>query len=341
MLVGYFTGGGGQPGLGYNNGTNRIVVTQFGVSETPTDYPPNQTSVYTYYYEPAQSIGVSLMNYTDSFTSPIHYGDETTDNVGFISNFASPSFMRITWFDYRTLPQNDVFPSVALGNLSVVTGNNTIMPSNVATDVGNTLVFNAFAFNGNPPYSFKWQFGSGSSYGQVVNYTFSKLGDYTVFLTVTDINGSTATANVTVVVNTDPSVTLSVAKNNITLGAILTFHAMVSGGIAPFTFEWYVNGFLVYVGPSIFNASFRSGGVYNFHVVVVDGTGRSAESLNVSIHVFGSPSSLPSDFAWIVYNSSIPIFAAMYFGRRYYFSRARRAFNSIRKRIMSHIWRRH
>lgn len=99
---------------------------------------------------------------------------------------------------------------------------------------GDTLTLTANVSTGKAPYQFNWNIGAGSSQRitPIVNTTY--------IITVTDANGCMGVDSVQVIVN--PAVTLVLAADNskttICSGDSTTLRATVSGGVAPYTFNW-------------------------------------------------------------------------------------------------------
>jgi len=65
------------------------------------------------------------------------------------------------------------------------------------------VTFDASASGGTQPYSYRWDFGDGSTgSGQSVSHSYLLPGSYTVTLTVTDANGQSVTTSQTITVLT-------------------------------------------------------------------------------------------------------------------------------------------
>ena len=77
--------------------------------------------------------------------------------------------------------------------------------TNVTITAGQSVNFQGSATGGTAPYTYQWNFGGGATNSSVQNpgnVTFSSAGSYTVTFTVTDANGGTSSASVTITVQT-------------------------------------------------------------------------------------------------------------------------------------------
>jgi PKD repeat protein len=80
------------------------------------------------------------------------------------------------------------------------TGDFTFTPSSLIT--GQSVSFNATISGGTPPYTFKWDFGDGTTgTGRMVTHTYSSSGSFMVVLTITDAGGANFTSTHTLVVS--------------------------------------------------------------------------------------------------------------------------------------------
>ena len=98
-----------------------------------------------------------------------------------------------------------------------------------------TLIF-AVATGGTEPYSYEWDNGLGNGSSHIVTPPATT----TYNVTVTDANGCTNTASVTVTVTPglDVSISTDAENNQVCEGNAATLTANVSNGVAPFRYNW-------------------------------------------------------------------------------------------------------
>ena len=98
-----------------------------------------------------------------------------------------------------------------------------------------TLIF-AIATGGTEPYSYEWDNGLGNASSHIVTPTATT----TYNVTVTDANGCTNTASVTVTVTPglDVSISTDAVNNQVCEGNAATLTANVGNGVAPFSYNW-------------------------------------------------------------------------------------------------------
>jgi PKD repeat protein len=109
--------------------------------------------------------------------------------------------------------------------------------------VGSTVYFTCSASGGNGgPFNYAWSGNAVSGAGPNVSQTFTSAGNYNATCTATDTAGGGSSQNsVTVRVGTSGgnlSVIVSVNPNPGTVNQPVTFSCNVSGGTAPYTYQW-------------------------------------------------------------------------------------------------------
>ncbi|MGE0083820.1 MAG: PKD domain-containing protein [Desulfococcaceae bacterium] len=117
---------------------------------------------------------------------------------------------------------------------------------------GESVSFAGEVTDGNPPFSYQWNFGNGqiSTEQNPGETVFSTAGSYTVTFTVTDADGDIAEDSVMITVaegeipvtpdDTEPYAEITSPSGNVTVntGESLIFSANVSSGNPPFVFHW-------------------------------------------------------------------------------------------------------
>jgi hypothetical protein len=122
----------------------------------------------------------------------------------------------------------------------------TIGQSEYVIEVGQSVTFNSSVAGGKSPYKYQWYLNGGAVAGaNYSTWTFvpSFAGTYSIYLKVTDSLGTVGESNnATLIVNPAPSALVTPASVTLDVGEPWTFIASTSGGIPPFTYQWYLDG---------------------------------------------------------------------------------------------------
>jgi len=152
----------------------------------------------------------------------------------------------------------------------------SITPDSALMEVGQSQMFTSSASGGAPPYSYQWYLnGVAVSGGTSKDWTFTPAaaGTFEIYLNATDAIGMTAKSNVVnVTVNPPLSVSVSPASVAMNIGQSVTFDSSVSGGVAPYLYQWYLNETAV-TGATYKNWTFSptSFGQYLVYLKITDG----------------------------------------------------------------------
>ncbi|MFO7822728.1 MAG: PKD domain-containing protein, partial [Cyclobacterium sp.] len=158
-----------------------------------------------------------------------------------------------------------------------------------------TVSFTGTGSTGSGSLSYLWDFGDGSSSTLAdPEHTFTTAGVYLVSLTVTDENGSTATATLSITVNeyVEPTGPESLAEASVTTGTApltVSFTGSGSTGTGTLTYLWDFGD-----GNSSTLAdpehSFTTVGVYQVNLTVTDDNGSTAASpLSITVTEYVEP----------------------------------------------------
>ncbi|MGC9331590.1 MAG: hypothetical protein ACP5DZ_06920, partial [Bacteroidales bacterium] len=165
------------------------------------------TPPYTYIWDHSLGAG-STHIVTPSVTTTYHV--TITDSLG----FSDVDSVTVVVFDVPV-------PNISANPNPVCSGTACLLESNPT--------------GGTSPYAYDWDHGLG--YGSL--HTVFPTSDETYNLTVTDINGCTATSQVTVTVNDNPTATATVSANDICDGETVTLTGSAVGGQPPYiTYTW-------------------------------------------------------------------------------------------------------
>ncbi|MEM2972356.1 MAG: PKD domain-containing protein [Candidatus Bathyarchaeia archaeon] len=151
-------------------------------------------------------------------------------------------------------------------------------------EVGELVTFDASASmpNGGEIASYIWNFGDGNyTSGKVVTHIYSSTGNYTITLNVTDSEGLWDIEQKQIEVKAPPSLNVSISPLSalIFIGQSVTFTSTVSGGLAPYSYQWYLNDNPV-SGANQNNWTFTptKSGIHYVYLKVTDARGDTAQS---------------------------------------------------------------
>jgi len=167
----------------------------------------------------------------------------------------------------------------------------SITPGSVAMDLGQSQLFASSVTNGTSPYTYQW-FLNGTAVSGATSPTWTFVPNssrsYNVYVQVTDNAGFSPNSNIaTITVNPVPSVTISQTSAVMDVGQSQTFTSTVSGGMSPYSYQWYLNGGQI-AGANSSSWVFtpQSEGSYNqIYVMVTDGVEGQARSNTATVTV--------------------------------------------------------
>jgi hypothetical protein len=167
-----------------------------------------------------------------------------------------------------------------------------ISPTSVVMDVGQSQVFASSVSGGTSPYFYQWYLNGvavPSATGALWTFAPSSAGNCTVYVTVRDTAGTSASSNTALVnVHTTPFVTITPTPVTMDVGQSKLFASSVSGGTSPYFYQWYLNGVAV---PSATGALWTfapsSAGSYTIYLEVMDAVNATTISNSVPVTVNG------------------------------------------------------
>src|SRR5436309_4162401 len=155
---------------------------------------------------------------------------------------------------------------------STLTVNFTFTPSTITP--GSPVTFTATVSGGTSPYSYSWGFGDGTTgTGNPVSHTYSNVGPYTVTLSVTDSQGSTATTSQILTGTFATGFTFPTSSP--VVGQVVTFNATASGGTPSYSFSWNLGDGTSATGSTVTHA-YSTSGTYTVTVTATDSGGQTA-----------------------------------------------------------------
>ena len=278
------------------NSTMDTIFTSFAVS--PTIQSPGQAIRLTGRLQPNPPAGgynVAL-HFANSSGSEFYTYPYSTDTTGVFSQYSNaPS----AWFnrpgDYSVWVSH---PPEVIGSINYLYSESTKVtvtvvpaltvsasPTNTTVTINQTATFTATATGGITPYTYQWFEGT-TSVGSSSTLTISRsvAGNYSFYCRVRDsANVTVPSNNVTLGVNPPLQVSVSPPSLPVTIGQFATFTATASGGISPYTYQWFEG--VTQVGTSAALTVSRSVGTYLFYCRVRDSANVTINSNNVTLVV--------------------------------------------------------
>ena len=280
---------GSDPSFSYTFSSSGSYLLDYSVTDS-NNYTVSSSIIQTVNSDPSVSI-TSSQNPVDTGipvefkpvisggTLPASYKWEANGNTYTTKDinvtFTSPGGNIVT----LTITDSNNYSASATFTETVNTNPTVEAYANVSeTDTGIPVLFTSIPKNGTGPYNISWsENGVLVSYDENYTTSFSNSGTYTLEITVRDADNVTNSANVTVIVNPNPTVSITVSLNETDAGVPQTFKANITGGTGPYNYSWYDNNIEVSTNSSfIFNSS--TPGSYNISLILEDKYDRIADS---------------------------------------------------------------
>jgi len=172
----------------------------------------------------------------------------------------------------------------------------SISPTALRIDVGQSQKFTSIAGGGRPPYTYQWyQNGTAVPGATGANWTFTptQSGHYNVFVRVTDSLNNRANSNVVsdIRVYDQPSVSISPISTNKTIGGSQQFNSTITGGLAPYAYQWYYTNGTAISGATastvVYKVNFT--GTYIIYLNVTDSLNYRVQSNTATLTVYSQP----------------------------------------------------
>jgi len=172
----------------------------------------------------------------------------------------------------------------------------TISPTQVRKDLGQSQAFNSSLSGGKPPYSYQWCLNDSVVLGansQNWIFTPTSTGHYKVYVNVTDgLNTKVKSNSVTdIIVYSSPSVTISPTPVSMTIGNTQQFTSIATGGLAPYTYQWYYANNTAITGATTPTLNYKANftGTYNLYLNVTDNLNYRTKSNTATLNIYSQP----------------------------------------------------
>jgi hypothetical protein len=172
----------------------------------------------------------------------------------------------------------------------------TITPASVNMTIKTTQQFTSNVTGGLAPYTYQWYYTNGtaitSATASTLTYKANQTGTYNIYLNVTDSsNYKIQSNNATINVYSQPAVTISPASVNMTIGGTQQFNSSASGGLIPYTYQWYYANGTAISGATASSLAYKANftGTYSIYLNVTDSLNYRTQSNNSTINVNSQP----------------------------------------------------
>jgi len=286
----------------YGNGGKDMYMVDVGPSLTVSITPPSAAihlgnsitfSSLVSGGTPSYSYQWYLYSYQSDSIAPI--SGATSSALTFTPSLAGYYLVSLKITDNNADASWSNPAPVSVSDLAV-----SIYPSSVTMDVPQMQTFASDVSGGTLPYSYRWLLNGSQVLGATSStWSFqpSAPGNSTIALQVTDSTSLTVFSNnASVTVNPDLIVNINPGSATTTVGIPQTFSSSVSGGTAPYSYEWYANDILV-LGESSESISFTPSeiGTYKIYLKVTDNVGLTKKSNEAWLAVHAHP---VANFTW-------------------------------------------
>jgi hypothetical protein len=198
---------------------------------------------------------------------------------------------------YNLTASDDTSAADVAYSILTVTTNLTVGASSdaPAVDFGIPLTFWANASGGFRPYlSYAWDFGDGTfdnTASNMINYTYTKTGPFTLVVTVRDRIGDAISAQAPVTIRPDPKVTApSANRTSADVGQSATFSVLGSNGAGPYQYAWTgLPAGCVASGASVSCVNLTTSGNSTIDVTVTDSEGVHTTGPALAFRVYPDP----------------------------------------------------
>ncbi|MGC8618675.1 MAG: immunoglobulin domain-containing protein [Thermoplasmata archaeon] len=190
----------------------------------------------------------------------------------------------------------------------------SISAPTTSVNIGQNVLITSNVQGGVPPYSYQWyENGNLISGATASSFTFSSnsAGTYTIYLKVTDSTGASQGSNdISITVNPTLSVLISSPTASIDVGSSLQLTSQASGGVSPYTYQWYLNGNPISgATSSTFSFDPSVAGTYSIYLAVADSSGLVKDSNTLTITVFSTLNFTASATSTSITNGSSSTFS--------------------------------
>ena len=254
------------------------IYTQPSVTISPT--PVSLTIGNTQQFTSTTTGGLTPYTYQWYYTNNTAIIGATTSTLNYKANYTGTYNIYLNVTDNLNYKVKSNTATLNIYTQPTV----TISPTPVSLTIGNTQQFTSTTTGGLTPYTYQWYYTNNTAIigatTSTLNYKANYTGTYNIYLNVTDNLNYKAKSNfVTLDVYSQPTVLITPTKAILYYGQSQTFSASTSGGLAPYTYQWYINNTAV---PQATYPDWtfmpRVNGNYQIHLNVTDSLGSEVKS---------------------------------------------------------------
>jgi peptidoglycan/xylan/chitin deacetylase (PgdA/CDA1 family) len=247
--------------------------------------PTSQSLLQGY---PGETGDASSVSQYEALQAAEYEVEQVENNGGWVIIF----FHNIIWGDYSGSYEivaeyfEDFLDYVQASDVSILTVDQalnvagpslsaSISPTSVIMNPGGSQQFTSTVTGGVSPYTYQWYLNNSAVPGATSpTWTFNpaSIGTYKIYLQASDSYTGTAQSNTATVRVTLPLIaTISPTSVNMTIGATQQFTSTITGGLAPYTYQWYyANGTTIPATTPTLQYKANHTGTYNIYLNTTD-----------------------------------------------------------------------
>ena len=178
------------------------------------------------------------------------------------------------------------------------------------------LRLEASNYGGTPGYTFQWSYtnetGTYSSSATVLYLNYTRIGTYTLTLSVKDSLNSVATTSMAIRVYRPMAVNLSISPSSSGVSPFtVTVQANITGGAGGYTYNWTFGSTSAITGNPV-TYTFQNGGTQNISLTVTDLAGDTSHAnMTVRVQSVGLLNLLKGETAFIILGVTVIVAAAI------------------------------
>ena len=276
-----------EGGIFHSTDVDLTVIQSLAASATPASNAVTVGQSAT--FSVSASGGITPYSYqwyegTTALSGETSYQLTVTEGVGSYSYYC-----RVGDSGGRTVNSN----TVSLTVVDSLTASAT--PTSETVTTGESATFTVSVAGGTAPYSYQWYEGTSALAGETSNQltvTKGAAGSFSYYCSVEDSFGTTVNSNTVSLTVIEPlTASVTPASATVTTGQSATFTVSASGGVPPYTYQWY-EGTIAMAGKTStqLQVTTSATGSYSYYCNVTDSEGRTIKSNTVSLTV-NAPSS--------------------------------------------------
>ena len=231
------------------------------------------------------SVPILGLNYNEQFDPAVSGATGSTWTFTPTSTGTYKIYLQVT-DSYADTAQSNTATARVTPPLTV-----TINPTQARIALGQSQTFTSSVSGGATPYTYQWVLNNTVVSGATSStwaFKPTQTGHYNVYLNATDSLNNKAQSNTVtdILVYNQLTALISPTSADITLGGSQQFTSAVTGGVSPYTYQWYLNSSRVPgATSSAWTFTPSSAGTYLVYLNVTDNINNSGQSSDATVEV--------------------------------------------------------